>query len=591
MKKYAVLVGVEEYSDPRISPLRFARADVAALGEALCQQCAFDEVRVLAEKAGTLSPELPNIIDALGDLVPRLEEDDLFLFYFAGHGVEVDGQGYLLTPGSRHAFPQYGSLSLNLLRDTFSRLAARRRILMLDACRNSPEAGRGDADNSMGEGISRDIAAAARAKAGRNVSTSLLAACSSGQRAYEWPEKGHGVFTYFLLEGLSQAAWGPGGLAFRDLAAHASRKVAEWCEKMPGVHGTQDPWYEHFGNPEPILLASTQRAPAADEPAAGRVAILAQPVLRVTTQPAGAAITVDGRPAGTSPAELALTSGRYRIGVDLAGHERWERLIEYDAAGDADLPIELRRIDQADLRERRLQDAIAEDMRLFFEAMAAEDNVGPHMERVAPARLADWQRGAELGWPRAQYLLGQCCNVGAGVPYDPSECTRLWHLAAQQGFAPAQLNYGLRLLEGDTIAQDAPAAVRWIRNAAEQGFADSQYQLGVCYEQGIGVAADAAEAHRWFQAAADQGFTVSCPSCGADLRPDSKFCACGAVRGAEQAACSRCGAALEPGQRFCEQCGSATASAPAGRALYCESCGHRVAPDSNFCDECGAKLS
>ena len=564
MKKYAVLVGVEDYSDPRISPLRFARADVAALGEALCEQCAFDEVRVLAEKAGPLSPELPNIIDALGDLAPRLEADDLFLFYFAGHGVEVDGQGYLLTPSSRHAFPQYGSLSLNLLRDTFNRLAARRRILMLDACRNSPEAGRGDADNAMGEGISRDIAAAARAKAGRNVSTSLLAACSSGQRAYEWPEKGHGVFTHFLLDGLAQATWGPGGLAFRDLAAYTSRKVAEWCEKMPGAHGTQDPWYEHFGNPEPILLATSQRAPAAEAPAAGRVAILAQPVLRVTTQPAGAAITVDGRPAGTSPLELALPSGRYRIRVDLAGCEAWERLIEYDAAGDADLPVELRQIDQVDLRERRLQDAIAEDVRLFFEAMAVEDNVTPYMERVAPGRLADWQRGAELGWPRAQYLLGHCYGVGVGVPGDPKESMRLWGLAAQQGFAPAQLNCGLRLLEGDAVAKDVPAGLRWIRNAAEQGFADGQYQLGVCYDKGLGLPRDEAEAQRWFQAAADQGFTVTCPNCGA---------------------------ALEPGQRFCEQCGTPVASSPAGRGLYCESCGHRLNADSSFCDECGAKVS
>ena len=347
MKRVALLVGVEEYTDPEISPLRFARADVTALGEALRDRCRFDRVRVLADRAGRDAPQLPNILDALKDLAPRLDSDDLFCFYFAGHGVELDGQGYLLTPDSRHAFPEAGSLSLSVLRGIFGQLVARRRVLILDACRNSPEAGRGDADNRMGAGISRDIAATARARAGGSVATSLLSACSSGQRAYEWAEEGHGLFTYFLLEGLAHGAWRDESLMFRDLAAYTCRKVSDWCAKAPGLRGPQEPWYEHFGNPEPIILAEGGRLPAVPPEAPPRpkprpsVRIVEPPKLRVTTVPLGAEVEIDGGSAGRSPVSVELSAGRHRVAVRLEGYQDWDRQIHFEGDADAELPIEL----------------------------------------------------------------------------------------------------------------------------------------------------------------------------------------------------------------------------------------------------------
>ena len=32
-------------------------------------------------------------------------------------------------------------------------------------------------------------------------------ACSIGERAYEWAEKKHGVFSYYLMEGLRGGSW------------------------------------------------------------------------------------------------------------------------------------------------------------------------------------------------------------------------------------------------------------------------------------------------------------------------------------------------------------------------------------------------
>ena len=260
MKKHALLVGVEDYRDKMISRLNFARADANALAERLSDRCGFDTVRILADNSGDDEPLLVNIVTALRDMSVELRQDDLFLFFFAGHGVEKDGHGYLLARDSLQAFPEHGSLSLELLRKTFEHLGASKRILLLDACRNSPDAGRADAANCMGDVISRDIVAAARSKLTGGTTTALLSACRSGQRAYEWPGKGHGVFTQYLVEGLDGAAWSGDELEFDRLAGYAAGQVRQWAAKTPGLPIPQEPWYEKFGDPDSIVLAVGQPA-------------------------------------------------------------------------------------------------------------------------------------------------------------------------------------------------------------------------------------------------------------------------------------------------------------------------------------------
>ncbi len=255
MKKHAILIGVEDYRDKMISRLQFASADATALAQRLHDRCGFDSVRVLVDEEGEDEPLLVNIITALRDIAAELCPEDLFLFFFAGHGVEKDGHGYLLARDSLQAFPEHGSLSLELLRKTFACLNAGKCILLLDACRNDPTAGRSDADNPMGDAISRDIAAAARSQQDTGTATALLSACRSGQRAYEWPSKNHGVFTHFLIGGIDGAAWQNQKLDFRHLAAFTAGRVRNWATGKPELPTPQNPWYEEFGDPASLLLA------------------------------------------------------------------------------------------------------------------------------------------------------------------------------------------------------------------------------------------------------------------------------------------------------------------------------------------------
>ncbi len=263
MQKHALLIGVERYLDLRITPLLFATADVMALEARLRDRCGFDEVRVLADAPGCEAPDLHHVLRALDETAAELAEEDLFLFYFSGHGIERDGRGYLLTADSSQARPQLVSLSKEVLSDTLHGVRARRRVLLFDACRNAPETGKGAADNLMAGAVSRDMVAMAQSAPDAGVTTALLSACKEGTRAFEWPKWGHGVFTHFLLEGLDGAAWDGGVLDFRKLARHTIRQVQEFTSRAQGIPHPQTPWYQEFGAAGALLLGGGALATAA----------------------------------------------------------------------------------------------------------------------------------------------------------------------------------------------------------------------------------------------------------------------------------------------------------------------------------------
>jgi TPR repeat protein len=71
---------------------------------------------------------------------------------------------------------------------------------------------------------------------------------------------------------------------------------------------------------------------------------------------------------------------------------------------------------------------------------------------------------------------------------------------------------GLRYFKGDEVLKDYKEAVTWFHKAAEQGFASAQSNLGVCYEKGYGITQDKEEAIKWYRKAAEQGDIVATDS-------------------------------------------------------------------------------
>jgi len=70
-----------------------------------------------------------------------LQTHDIGLFFFAGHGMQIDGQNYLLgidTDMETETDAKHSSLPLDKVVDVMARSKASTKIVILDACRNNP---------------------------------------------------------------------------------------------------------------------------------------------------------------------------------------------------------------------------------------------------------------------------------------------------------------------------------------------------------------------------------------------------------------------------------------------------------------------
>lgn len=78
---------------------------------------------------------------ALKDFKKALKDSDVGLFFFAGHGMQVDGDNYLAavdTDVSDELAAKHSSLALNKVIDVMEKADNASSIIVLDACRNNP---------------------------------------------------------------------------------------------------------------------------------------------------------------------------------------------------------------------------------------------------------------------------------------------------------------------------------------------------------------------------------------------------------------------------------------------------------------------
>ena len=90
-KRWALVVGVDKYADPQISPLRGAANDARTLAEALVRYAGFpaDQVILLAtDQPAERQPTRVNLLRRLSNLAGAVPKDGLLLISFSGHGMD-----------------------------------------------------------------------------------------------------------------------------------------------------------------------------------------------------------------------------------------------------------------------------------------------------------------------------------------------------------------------------------------------------------------------------------------------------------------------------------------------------------------------
>ena len=140
----------------------------------------------------------------LSNISRMVPKDGLLLFSFAGHGIERGGQAFLLSSDAKVSndirVVQETAVGANHVKQWIRDMGIKQVLMLLDACRNDPMAGRSETPNPMAESVRKAFTFDVQNHDVEAFAT--LYATRVGERAYLNSEKGHGYFTWALLEGL-----------------------------------------------------------------------------------------------------------------------------------------------------------------------------------------------------------------------------------------------------------------------------------------------------------------------------------------------------------------------------------------------------
>lgn len=259
MKKRALLIGINDYH--LLGKLNFARQDAEATADALCQFCDFStqDITLMSCHGEGATLGLSNYIEhALMD-VAREPDVDMLVFGFWGHGFSPEaGKRYLCGLDTVEHDLERTAVNMDVVKAKLSQAGAKNTLLLLDCCQNKP-AGRSASAPSMSAGeeqafnsMARDISAAHKKDQDISIPTvAILNACREGQKAYEWEQREHGIFTAHLLDGIQQNI-----NSIATLSTWIFDRVSKTANDL--YHQKQTPYFTIEGKGD-ILLSDSSR--------------------------------------------------------------------------------------------------------------------------------------------------------------------------------------------------------------------------------------------------------------------------------------------------------------------------------------------
>src|SRR5438552_6613354 len=269
-KRYAVVIGVDQYADTQITTLGGASNDAKTLANALIQYAGFpsEQVTLLAsDQPAERQPTRGNILRRLSNLAAVIPADGLLLLSFAGHGIERGGQAFLLPSDSQVSndveLLEQTAINVTQIKDRIGKIGVKQVLMILDACRNDP-VGRANADNPLTAAYTRGFNFDLRNREVQAFAT--LYATEVGHRAYEYKEKKQGYFTWILVEGLrGGAANAKGEVTLANLVKYLQERVPKRVLQDLGPGKDQKPFAVIEGYRADELVISV-RDPKAAQP-------------------------------------------------------------------------------------------------------------------------------------------------------------------------------------------------------------------------------------------------------------------------------------------------------------------------------------
>ncbi len=249
---HMLVVGLNAYRNPKYN-LNYALTDAQAFSQSIESKGAgiFDNVNVTFVQDSDATRE--GITQAFEQIKTQADAEDVFVFYYAGHGVMSMGEQsefYLIPYEVTRLYAEDDMLrgkgiSASELQEFSRTISAQKQLFVLDACQSG---GMTEVLASRGAAEEKAIAQLAR-----STGTYWLTASGSEQFASEFAALGHGVFTFAILEGLSGSADGTNNdkkITVKELSAYLDEKVPELSEQHKGE--PQFPTIYGYGQDFPI---------------------------------------------------------------------------------------------------------------------------------------------------------------------------------------------------------------------------------------------------------------------------------------------------------------------------------------------------
>ena len=252
---HVLAVGIDDYFDSRLR-LNYAVSDAKALGEALsiAGKGLYADINVTYLLDAQVSSK--GLEKAFQSLARNVQPDDVFVFFIAGHGKTVDGQYYFIPQDFRYKGAksiETGGIGQTKWQSWFATIPARKSLLIYDTCESGSLTGQRIATR----GLER---VAALDKLTRAMGRTVLSAATDDAPALEG-FRGHGVFTYALLQALARSDDNSNKLIeVTELAAFVDARVPEISAEAFGLR--QVPQMNITGSNFPLVRQTAKAAPA-----------------------------------------------------------------------------------------------------------------------------------------------------------------------------------------------------------------------------------------------------------------------------------------------------------------------------------------
>ena len=193
---YAIVIGVEKYRQ-KLPKADFAVQDATIMAEYLEKVMGYPEeniVTLINDHAAKSDFE-----KYMGKWLPNnVEKDSSVFIYYSGHGAPnpKTGDAFLVPYDGDPSFIEETGYPLKRLYAKLDKLPAREIIVVLDSCFS------GAGGRSVIAKGARPLVMNMDKQVFHNDRIAILSASSGGQISSTHEEKGHGLFTYFLLKGI-----------------------------------------------------------------------------------------------------------------------------------------------------------------------------------------------------------------------------------------------------------------------------------------------------------------------------------------------------------------------------------------------------